>query len=275
MRPAGYYKLPAAQTATENCVAHNGSLIPIPGRDVMVQAWYQGGLSVFDFTDPKRPREIAYFDRGPMDSTNLTLGGYWSTYWYNGHIYGSEIGRGFDVLELKPSELLSANEIEAAKLVRTDGFNPQLQTRITWPAHFAVARAYVDQLARGRGLPAARTTRIMQDLDAAERLAGAARARRSPGSPRSCSATRGARATRRACAPSPRRCGSSPRRRAEPARQTVAQSSGLRFATMRSRCGSRKGASTTFSPSVAASSSTANPGPSDAISKRMPFGSRK
>ncbi|HZF67975.1 MAG TPA: hypothetical protein VEZ47_08050 [Gemmatirosa sp.] len=175
MRPAGYYKLPAAQTATENCVAHNGSLIPIPGRDVMVQAWYQGGLSVFDFTDPKRPREIAYFDRGPMDSTNLTLGGYWSTYWYNGHIYGSEIGRGFDVLELKPSEFLSANEIEAAKLVRTDGFNPQLQTRITWPAHFAVARAYVDQLARGRGLPAARTTRIMQDLDAAERLAGAAR----------------------------------------------------------------------------------------------------
>jgi hypothetical protein len=175
LRPAGYYKLPAAQTATENCVAHNGSLIPIPGRDVMVQAWYQGGLSVFDFTDPKRPREIAYFDRGPMDSTALTLGGYWSTYWYNGHIYGSEIGRGFDVLELKPSEFLSANEIEAAKLVRTDGFNPQLQTRITWPAHVAVARAYVDQLARGRGLPAARTTRVMQELDAAERLDGAAR----------------------------------------------------------------------------------------------------
>jgi hypothetical protein len=89
MRPAGYYKLPAAQSATENCVAHNGSLIPIPGRDVMVQAWYQGGLSVLDFTDPKHPREIAFFDRGPLSATELMLGGYWSAYWYNGHIYGS------------------------------------------------------------------------------------------------------------------------------------------------------------------------------------------
>jgi hypothetical protein len=175
MRPAGHYKLPAAQTAQENCVAHNGSLIPVPGRDLMVQAWYQGGVSVFDFTDPARPVEVAYFDRGPVDSTRLFLGGHWSAYWYNGHVYGSEIGRGLDVLELTPSEHLSANELEAARLVRMDAFNPQLQTRLTWPAHFAVARAYVDQLVRGRGLPAARTSRLMQDLDAAERLEGAAR----------------------------------------------------------------------------------------------------
>jgi hypothetical protein len=172
LRPAGYYKLPAAQTATENCVAHNGSLIPIPGRDVMVQAWYQGGLSVFDFTDPARPKEIAYFDRGPMSATELALGGYWSAYWYNGHIVGSEIGRGLDVLALKPSAELSQNEIDAAKLVRLDEFNPQLQTRFTWPAEFVVARAYVDQLARGNGLPAARVTAVRRALDGAERAGG-------------------------------------------------------------------------------------------------------
>jgi hypothetical protein len=175
LRAAGHYKLPAAQTATENCVAHNGSLVPVPGRDIMVQAWYQGGVSVFDFTDPARPVEIAYFDRGPMDSTRLVLGGQWSSYWYNGHIYGSEIGRGLDVLRLVPTDQLSQHEIDAANLVRMDEFNPQHQTRITWPAHFTVARAYVDQLVRGRGLPEARTTAIAQALDAAEAQSGAAR----------------------------------------------------------------------------------------------------
>ena len=175
MRPAGHYKLPAAQTAQENCVAHNGSLIPVPGRDLMVQAWYQGGVSVFDFTDPARPVEVAYFDRGPVDSTRLFLGGQWSSYWYNGRIYGSEIGRGLDVLRLVPTAQLSANEIAAAELVRVNEFNPQHQARFSWPAHVAVARAYVDQLARGRGLPGARTTAVMQALDRAEAQQGAAR----------------------------------------------------------------------------------------------------
>ena len=175
LTPAGYYKLPAAQSATENCVAHNGSLIPVPGRNLMVQGWYQGGVSVFDFTDPRSPREIAFFDRGPLTTDKLTIGGYWSAYWYNGHIYGSDIARGFDVFDLKPSEFLSQNEIDAAKLVRMDRFNPQLQTRITWPAAFVVARAYVDQLARGSALPAARTSAISAALDRAERATGAAR----------------------------------------------------------------------------------------------------
>jgi len=172
LRPAGYYKLPAAQTATENCVAHNGSLIPVPGRDIMVQAWYQGGISVFDFTNPAKPVEIAFFDRGPMSATELTLGGHWSAYWYNGYIYGSEIGRGLDVLQLKPSEQLSQNEIDAAKLVRMDRFNPQLQTKLVWPASVVVARAYLDQLTRANGLPRERTTQVARELDAAEKLQG-------------------------------------------------------------------------------------------------------
>lgn len=124
-----YYKLPAPQAAVENCVAHNGSLIPVPGRDIMVQAWYQGGVSIFDFTDSANPFEIAYFDRGPLDADELMLGGYWSAYWYNGRIYGSEIARGLDVFRLTPSEHLSASEIAAAERVRIDEFNPQLQTR--------------------------------------------------------------------------------------------------------------------------------------------------
>lgn len=174
--PAGYYKMPAAQTAAENCVAHNGSLIPIPGRDVMVQAFYQGGLTVFDFTDPANVKEIAFFDRGPVQET-LTLGGFWSAYWYDGRIYGSEIARGLDILELQPSAHLSQNEIDAAKTVRWDVFNPQTQTRITWPPSFVLARAYVDQLARDGGLPAARTTAIMAALARAE-SAGPARGAR-------------------------------------------------------------------------------------------------
>ena len=174
LKHSGYFKIPAAQGANENCVAHNGSLIPVPGRDIMVQAWYQGGLSVFDFTDPAKPVEIAYFDRGPI-AEQLTLAGYWSTYWYNGHIIGSEIGRGLDVFELQPSEFLSKNEIDAAKLVTYDEVNPQLQTKITWPAAFPVARAYVDQLQRSNGLSAARLSAVRRALDAAEKAAPSAR----------------------------------------------------------------------------------------------------
>jgi hypothetical protein len=159
-----YYKLPAPQSATENCVAHNGSLVPVPGRDIKVQSWYQGGISVFDFTDPRNPVEIAFFDRGPMSDTELIDGGHWSAYWYNGAIYGAEIYRGLDVLRLTPSEQLTQNEIDAATLVRMDEFNPQHQPRVTWPAHPSVARAYVDQLARTGGLTAALSERVERDL---------------------------------------------------------------------------------------------------------------
>jgi hypothetical protein len=170
-----YYKMPAPQTPTENCVAHNGSLIPVPGRDIMSQAWYQGGVSVFDWTDAAHPKEIAFFDRGPMDSTKLLTSGYWSTYWYNGYIYGSEIGRGLDIFELTPSPLLSQNEIDAAKLVHFDYLNAQDQQRIVWPAAFVVARAYVDQLVRGNGLSRTRTSEIARELDRAEKLGSAER----------------------------------------------------------------------------------------------------
>jgi len=175
MQLAGYFKLPAPQTDTENCVAHNGSLIPVPGRDIMVQAWYQGGVSVFDFTNPGRPQEIAFFDRGPMSPTQLLLSGFWSAYWYNGLIYGSEIGRGLDVFRLKPSEYLSQNEIDAAALVHMDVFNPQSQTKLTWPATFVVARAYLDQLVRDHGVQPSVSTRAASALRRAEAARGAAR----------------------------------------------------------------------------------------------------
>ncbi len=170
---ASYYKLPAPQSETENCVAHNGSLIPVPGRDIMVQAWYQGGVSVFDFTDPANPFEIAFFDRGPMSDTTLVVSGYWSTYWYNGHIYGSEIGRGLDVFRLTPSEHLSQNEIDAARQVRLEQFNPQHQDKLTWPASFSVARAYLDQLERNEGLSPERLATTRRELERAEQLEGA------------------------------------------------------------------------------------------------------
>jgi hypothetical protein len=173
MTPAGYYKLPVAQTDQENCVAHNGSLIPVPGRDIMTQAWYQGGVSVFDFTDAAHPKEIAFFDRGPMDSTKLLLGGDWGTYWYNGYIYASEIDRGLDILDLKPSDQLSQNEIDAAKLVRFDTFNPQNQPKLVWPASYVVARAYLDQLVRDKGVTADQSSSIARDLNRAEKLKGA------------------------------------------------------------------------------------------------------
>ncbi len=144
-----YYKMPAPQTKTENCVAHNGSIVPVPGRDIFVQAWYQGGISVIDFTDSKNPTEIAYFDRGPIHETELVLGGYWSTYWYKGQIYATEITRGLDVLELMPSDFLTANEIAAAALADTgETFNPQQQFPVIWPDNGLVARAYIDQLRR-------------------------------------------------------------------------------------------------------------------------------
>ncbi len=170
-----YYKLPAPQTSSENCVAHNGSLVPIPGRDVMVQAWYQGGISVFDWTDPRNVREIAFFDRGPVDSTRLVLAGSWSAYWYNGVIVSSEIARGLDIFELTPSAMLTQNEIDAAKTVHYEYLNVQDQPKLTWPASFALARAYVDQLERDRGLPAARLAATRQALAGAEGGAGAGR----------------------------------------------------------------------------------------------------
>jgi hypothetical protein len=152
MTLASYYKMPAPQTETENCVAHNGSLIPIPGRDIEVQGWYQGGISVMDFTDAAHPIEIAYFDRGPLDNVKRVLGGYWSAYWYNGYIYGSEIARGVDVFKLVPSKYLTQNEIDASNQVHFDELNVQNQSKITWPSNFVVARAYVDQLARSGAL---------------------------------------------------------------------------------------------------------------------------
>jgi hypothetical protein len=174
MHLASYYKLPAPQTELENCVAHNGSLVPVPGRDIKVQAWYQGGVSVFDFTDASNPFEIAFFDRGPLSEDELFTGGYWSTYWYNGYIYGSEISRGFDVLELQPSEFLSQNELDAAKLVQIDEFNPQHQPRLHWPAAFVVARAYFDQLVRHDGLSPARTAEVARELDRLDGMADGA-----------------------------------------------------------------------------------------------------
>jgi hypothetical protein len=170
-----YYKMPAAQTAQENCVAHNGSLIPIPGRDVMVQAWYQGGISVFDFTDAAHPKEIAFFDRGPVDSTRMASGGSWSVYWYNGVMVSSEIARGLDIFELTPSPLLSQNEIDAAKSVHLDYMNTQGQPKFIWPASFSLARAYVDQLERSGGLSASRIAGVRQALASAEQASGSAR----------------------------------------------------------------------------------------------------
>jgi hypothetical protein len=167
-----YYKMLAPQTPFENCVAHNGSLIPIPGRDVMVQAWYQGGISVFDWTDAAHPKEIAFFDRGPMDSTKMVGAGSWSAYWYNGVIVSSEIARGLDIFQLKPSGFISQNEIDAAKLVHLDYFNTQDQSKFVWPTSFVVARAYVDQLARSNGLVPARVSFVRGALAHAEKLSG-------------------------------------------------------------------------------------------------------
>ncbi|MFL6216113.1 MAG: LVIVD repeat-containing protein [Blastocatellia bacterium] len=165
---SNYFKLPAAQGDTENCVAHNGSLIPVPGRDIEVQAWYQGGISVMDFTDAEHPVEIAYFDRGPIDPHMLVLGGEWSAYWYNGHIYASEIARGLDILELSPSRFLTQNEIDAAKTVQVAELNVQNQQRIEWPAQLVVAKAYLDQLERSQALPADQIAAVRKEIQSAE-----------------------------------------------------------------------------------------------------------
>jgi len=170
-----YYKMPAAQTPFENCVAHNGSLIPIPGREVMVQGWYQGGISVFDWTDPAKPVEIAYFDRGPLEDGQLSMAGSWSVYWYNGVIVSSEIARGLDIFELEPSGWISPNEIAAAKTVEFDYLNAQQQRKLVWPPSFALARAYLDQLERGHGLAMDKIGSARSELTRAEKLSGQAR----------------------------------------------------------------------------------------------------
>jgi hypothetical protein len=164
-----YYKLPAAQGDTENCVAHNGSLVPVPGRDIEVQAWYQGGVSVMDFTDPMHPYEIAYFDRGPIDAKTLILGGDWSAYWYNGYIYGSEIARGLDVFRLTPSKYLTQNEIDAANTVHFNELNVQNQPKIVWPANLVVAKAYLDQLGRSQALPSNRIAALNKAISRTEK----------------------------------------------------------------------------------------------------------
>ncbi len=170
----GYFKMPAPQVDEENCVAHNGSIIPVPGRDIFVQAWYQGGISVIDFTDSANPFEIAFFDRGPIDAEDMVVGGFWSTYWYRGRIYGTEIVRGLDVLKLVPSEHITANEIAAAAVAdQGDVFNPQQQFPVTWPAEPVVARAYIDQLARDEALDAVTVGDLSQTLDNAEQRLGA------------------------------------------------------------------------------------------------------
>jgi hypothetical protein len=163
-----YYKMPAAQSDTENCVAHNGSLVPVPGRDIEVQAWYQGGVSIMDFTDAAHPFEIAYFDRGPIDPKVLVLGGDWSAYWYNGYIYGSEIARGLDVFELTPTKFLTQNEINAAKTVRVSELNVQNQQKIEWPANLVVAKAYLDQLSRSQALPSDKISALQKAIQSAE-----------------------------------------------------------------------------------------------------------
>ncbi|HEX3585553.1 MAG TPA: hypothetical protein VH024_06130, partial [Candidatus Angelobacter sp.] len=164
-----YYKMPAAQGDTENCVAHNGSLIPVPGRDIEVQSWYQGGISIVDFTDAAHPFEIAYFDRGPIDPKQLVLGGDWSAYWYNGNIYASEIARGLDVFALTPTKFLTQNEIDAAKTVQVNELNVQNQQKIEWPEKLVVAKAYVDQLSRSQALPADKIAALRDAIKRAER----------------------------------------------------------------------------------------------------------
>ena len=165
----GYYKLPAPQVEEENCVAHNGAIVPVPGRDIFVQAWYQGGISVIDFTDSENPVEIAYFDRGPINGDLLISGGYWSAYYYRGRIYGTEIVRGLDVFELDRNEFMSDNEIAAAALADfNDVFNPQQQLRVRWPAEPVVAKAYIDQLDRVDALDASSVRDLNRLLTRAE-----------------------------------------------------------------------------------------------------------
>ena len=167
-----YFKLPAPQTSQENCVAHNGSLIPVPGRDLFVQSWYQGGINIMDWTDIKNPIEIAYHDRGPVNADQMASGGSWSVYWYNGLIVSSEISRGLDIFELKPSAHLTANEILASNTVELDYLNAQGQPTYRWPATFVLAHAYLDQLERGGALPAEGVKGVRMLLHQAEAAEG-------------------------------------------------------------------------------------------------------
>ncbi len=171
-----YFKMPAPQTNTENCVAHNGSLIPVPGRDIMVQGWYQGGVNIFDFTDAANPVEMAFHDRGPISAESLETAGSWSIYWYNGLLINSEIARGLDIFDMIPSEFITENEIAASKTVVLDYFNPQGQPMFHWPASFALVRAYMDQLERNRELDMQTLTRFRTELTRAERTNGSQRA---------------------------------------------------------------------------------------------------
>jgi ribosomal protein S13 len=134
----------------------------------MVQSWYQGGISVMDFTDPEHPVEIAYFDRGPVDAKVLADGGSWSAYWYNGRIYSSEIARGLDILELTPTENLSQNEIDAAKTVQVSELNVQNQQKLVWPRKLVVAKAYLDQLERSGGLSSEQIGSLREAIKKAE-----------------------------------------------------------------------------------------------------------
>ena len=180
MQFRSHYKMSAPQTDTENCVAHNGSLMPVPGRDIFIQAWYQGGVSVVDFTDSSNPVEIAFFDRGPVDTEELVSGGYWSTYWYAGHIYGTEIARGLDVFEMQPSDYLTENEIAAASLPELKGtVNAQTQQIVRWPAVPVVARAYLDQLRRDDTISVSDASELESALDRAQALLNGGSANRS------------------------------------------------------------------------------------------------
>jgi hypothetical protein len=175
MQFRSYYKLPVPQELSENCVAHNSSLVPVPGRDILVQAWYQGGLSIIDFTDTANPVEIAFFDRGPINTPNpnpvaINLGGLWSTYWYNGKVHGSEIARGFDTFGLLPSAWMSENEIAAASEVVLEEFNAQHQPQIEWTPSFAVVRSHYDQAVRNGVLDDKTAGKIAQFIDKAEKL---------------------------------------------------------------------------------------------------------
>jgi hypothetical protein len=139
----------------------------VPGRDIKVQAWYQGGISIMDFTDPADPYEIAYFDRGPISDTELHTGGYWSVYWHNGRMYGAEIARGVDVFRLTPSEHLSEAELAAAEMVSIDRFNAQTQPRLEWPAAVPVARSYLDQMVRNHRILNERAEEVTELLERA------------------------------------------------------------------------------------------------------------
>ena len=166
-----YYKLPVVQSNEENCTSHIASLVPVPGRDVFVQAWYQGGASLVDWTDASHPFEIGYFDRGPVDGTTLVDGGLWSTYWYNGATFGSELTRGFDAYGLTPTDDLSENEIEAASSVAFERLNAQNQPVFDWEPSFAVVRSFRDQLVRANDVDAKTAAFIDKFIDRAEAFA--------------------------------------------------------------------------------------------------------